>query len=66
MATFFQLVDAFLSGGDICKSSKARPAQAERALAVFLSVVVCYFVDLIFACAAARRAIGTLYGEQDT
>lgn len=66
MATFFQLVDAFFIRRDVCKSSKARPAQAERALAVFMSVVVCYFVDLIFACAAARRAIGTLYGEQDT
>ena len=31
-----------------------------------LSVENCYFEALIAACAAARRAIGTRNGEQDT
>ncbi len=35
----------------------------------FLTLFLAYFVALglrMFACAAARRAIGTLYGEQET
>ena len=43
---------------------KKRPVPREPALNIYS--MYCYLSALIAACAAARRAIGTLKGEQDT